>query len=471
MRVVYVTDTRVIGGAERYLATLAQQVATRGHDVRLLAPQRELVAWLAREAPSASVERAFTDGYHDVSTPLRRGAALLALGAGMARTLRALAPDVVHVNNGGFPGSDLCRAALLAARLVGARRRVMTVHSNPLSREALSDARIQAAADWMTWACAQAVISPSEAVAEGLRIRRRMPPALGRTIYYGVAPAAYEPGNAARLRERLAPHGELLVGMVSARPVAEKGYGVFIDALARAGDGVRGVLVGPQPGDLASRTRTAGLGDRLACEGPRESVGDYYAAFDVLAVPSTAGECMPLVILEAASVGTPSFGSSLAGIPEAIADGLDGRLFPPGDAGELARLLLAAAADRGQLEAMGRAARERWLASFQPETMVRSTLSLYVRAGPADAGAGTLAVPTHAVRKRTIASAPTGSAQDGEQVAAQRAVLEPIGDAEPAIAPLEQRHRAGDQPPGREQRPVAEADDRRIEAAEVAEMD
>jgi glycosyltransferase involved in cell wall biosynthesis len=377
MRIVYLTDTRVIGGAERYLATLAEETAGNGHEVLLLAPQKELVAWLEREAPSARTARAFDDDYHDASTPARRGAALLALAPRLTRSLRKLAPDVVHVNNGGFPGSDLCRITLPAARLAGVGRRVMTVHSNPWPRERLASPRVQAAADRLTWSSANVVISPSEAVAEGLRVRRGMPADLGRTTHYGVARAHHDPRAVAGLRERLAPTGELLVGMVSARPVAEKGYGVFLDALALTGDGVRGVVVGPPPEALSARVRAAELQRRLTIEGARENVGDYYAAFDVLAVPSTAEECMPLVILEAASVGTPAFGSRLSGIPEAIVDGVGGRLFTPGAGEELAQLIGSAERDRGRTTAMGHAAREGWLSRFQLDTMVRSTLAVY----------------------------------------------------------------------------------------------
>jgi len=379
MRIAYVTDTREIGGAERYLATLAEHAAARGHEIAVLAPQAQLIAWLAREAPSAGAVRAFDDDYQDASNPVRRGGALLALLPRIARSLRKLAPDVVHVNNGGFPGSDLCRLTLPAARAAGVARRVMTVHSNPLPRDYMTDPRIQAVADRIAWSSAQVVVSPSEAVAQGLAIRRGMPRRLGRTIYYGVAPASHEPQAVARLRERLAPQGELLVGMVCARPVAEKGHGVFLQALAGTGDNVRGAIVGTPPDDLAARAAAAGLRRRLAIEGPRESVGDYYAAFDVLVVPSTAGECMPLVILEAASVGTPTFGSALAGIPEAIADDVDGRLFEPGGAAELAELIRSAARDRLRTAAMGRAAHRRWLESFQIETMVDATLALYRR--------------------------------------------------------------------------------------------
>jgi glycosyltransferase involved in cell wall biosynthesis len=377
MRIVYIADTRAIGGAERYLATLAEEAAGSGHEILLLAPQEELVTWLGREAPSARAARAFGDAYHDTSTPVRRGAALLALAPRLARSLRRLAPDVVHVNNGGFPGSDLCRIALPAARLAGVPRRMMTVHSNPWPRERLADPRIQAAADRLVWSSTSVVISPSKAVAEGLSARRGMPAGMGRTIYYGVASARHDPEAAARLRMRLAPAGELLVGMVSARPVAEKGYGVFLDALATAGDGVRGVLVGRPPDDLPERARAAGAQERLAIEGPRANMGDYYAACDVLAVPSTAEECMPLVILEAASVGTPAFGSRLSGIPEAIEEGIGGCLFEPGAGRELAELIRWAARDRARIVAMGRAARGRWRDRFQLETMVRATLALY----------------------------------------------------------------------------------------------
>jgi glycosyltransferase involved in cell wall biosynthesis len=164
--------------------------------------------------------------------------------------------------------------------------------------------------------------------------------------------------------------------MVAARPVAEKGHGVFVEALALAGERVRGVMVGPPSEDLATRAREAGLQTRLALEGPRSNVGDYYAALDALVVPSTAEECMPLVILEAASAGTPTFGSRLAGIPEALAGGVSS-LFEPGDPAELAELMVAAEHDRRGTASMGRRAFERWRRDFQLDAMVRATLELY----------------------------------------------------------------------------------------------
>lgn len=377
MRVVYVADTREIGGAERHLVTLAEQVAKSGHEVSILAPQEELVAWLVREASAVRTVRAFDDAYHDAATPVQRGAALLTQLTPLVLCLRRIAPDVIHVNNGGYPGSDLCRISLLAARLAGVRHRVMTVNSTPWPRDHQTDPRIQLVADRLVWSSADVVACPCKAVAERLVSTRRMPPRLGRTIHYGVPCPRHEQEAVAGLRERLAPQGALLVGMVAARPEAQKGYGVFVEALAAAGGHVRGVLVGPPPQELVAQVHAAGLQERFAIEGPRDNVGDYYAAFDVLVVPSTVAECMPLVILEAASVGTPTFGSRLGGIPEAIADRVSGRLFEPGDARALAALIKAADADRARTAGMGHAAAARWQRSFQLQTMVRATLALY----------------------------------------------------------------------------------------------
>jgi glycosyltransferase involved in cell wall biosynthesis len=376
MRIVYIADTRAVGGAERYLVTLAEETARSGHEVLLLAPQESFVAWLTREAPSTRVMCAFSDAYQDAHGQIRRGAALLRLLYDVARSLRRIEPAVVHINNGGYPGSDLCRIALPAARLAGVRCRVMTVNSNPWPRDRLADARVQAVADRLVLSSANAVISPSKAVAQGLQARRGMRSNIGHLIHYGVPPVPLRPHAAAGLRRRLAPAGELLVGMVSARPVTAKGYGVFAEALARAGERVRGALVGPPPRELLAKVDSGQL-PRLALEGPHQDVGDYYAAFDVLVVPSTAEECMPLVILEAASVGTPTFGSRLAGIPDAITDGVEGALFEPGSAEELAELIQAAERDRERTAAMGSAARERWLREFDLDTMVRATLTLY----------------------------------------------------------------------------------------------
>jgi glycosyltransferase involved in cell wall biosynthesis len=365
MRILYLTDTREVGGAERYLVDLAEGMAGRGHEVVIAAPQEEMVAFAAREAPAARSLRALSDAHHDHSGALGRARTLTpALGA-MVRLMRRVRPDLVHVNNGGWPGSDLCRLAPLAARLARVRRRLITVHSNPWPRSGPE----QPLADALVWRNVETVICPSHAVLDGLRDRRGLPPELGRVMHYGVR----EPGGAEEartLRGTLAGEEELVVGMVSARAVPEKGYATFLEALSEARPGARGVLVGRYPEGFESQAE-----GRLELPGLRRDVGAFYRAFDVLTVPSTAEECMPLVILEAAAAGTPTFGSRLSGIPEAIEEGASGRTFPPGDAAALAGLI--DAADREGLAQMGRRARERWETMFSLDRMLAEHAELY----------------------------------------------------------------------------------------------
>ncbi len=61
--------------------------------------------------------------------------------------------------------------------------------------------------------------------------------------------------------------------------------------------------------------------------------------FDILVVPSTWTENTPLVILAAQAAGRPVIGSDVAGIAEAVSDGVNGRLFKGGSSPALAAVL------------------------------------------------------------------------------------------------------------------------------------
>ena len=338
VHVVYVADAPRIGGAERYLTDVVAGAVAAGHTATVLAPQDALLDAVRAAAPGGG--RAFR------GRRVRRGCGRWASGCGrshpaaarMSRAVRKAKPDLVHINNGGYPGSDLCRFVQVFARQ---RPAVMSVHSVPWAREH-SDPRVQRAVDAALWRSLDAVTGATKVVGDGLADpARHAAPSTG-LLPIGI-PEPDGADRAAQLRARLAPGGELLVGMVSATADPGKGHTVLRDALGLAGDSVQAVMVGADPGD--------GF-DGVTVTGRVASVGPYLHAIDVLVVPSTAWESLPLVILEAMAAGKPVFGSRLAGIPEAIVDGETGVLFEPGDAAALARLL--AGADREGPRAHGR---------------------------------------------------------------------------------------------------------------------
>lgn len=83
---------------------------------------------------------------------------------------------------------------------------------------------------------------------------------------------------------------------------------------------------------------------------PPTELPRVWAQTDLLAVPSLWPETGPLVVLEAFAAGVPVVGSDLGGIPELVRDGVDGLLFPLGDAAALSAHLGRLIADRAEVE-------------------------------------------------------------------------------------------------------------------------
>jgi glycosyltransferase involved in cell wall biosynthesis len=377
MRIVYFTDTYRIGGAERFLADLAAGVRSAGHEVIIVSPQREVLEFVGAAAAGAELIRTKVD-YSAAGTRRSHVSALLRGVPELRAVIARTRPEILHVNNGGYPGSDLNRLAAIVARFAGAPKCVLTIQAPAFPRN-FSQPQVQALSDRLTWRSVDAVHVTSEFLAQSLAARG-FDPGLCRVIPLGAREPSESPDAAAELRDRLAPGGRLLVGLISATGEPEKGHAVLVNALAKADIDVPAVIVGPQPEDpLADLVDELGLSARVELVGPVTAgeVGRYLQAIDVLVVPSTSHESMTLVALEAMAAGKPVFASRLSGIPEAVIDGVTGRLFPPGDVDALAALLREAATDPESLARFGEAGHRRWAERFSIESMVTAMLVVY----------------------------------------------------------------------------------------------
>ena len=75
-------------------------------------------------------------------------------------------------------------------------------------------------------------------------------------------------------------------------------------------------------------------------------------------------EGLPTVVLESYAAGVPVVATAVGGTPEAVADGVDGYLVPPGDPIALARRILDLLKSEDERIAMGQRGRERIRAEF-----------------------------------------------------------------------------------------------------------
>jgi glycosyltransferase involved in cell wall biosynthesis len=95
---------------------------------------------------------------------------------------------------------------------------------------------------------------------------------------------------------------------------------------------------GPQRQVLEQLAVRLGIGREVFFAGYQEQPERYLASMDVFALTSRS-EGLPLAILEAWAAGLPVVASSVGGLPELIAHGQTGILFPSGQAGALASAL------------------------------------------------------------------------------------------------------------------------------------
>jgi len=347
-----ITPSRV-SGAERSTAALCEGLAAAGHRV-VIACKRD----------SPFVEFAAERGL-DVR-PLGISGKLNVLAAGrIARLAREIEADVVHAQLSTAAWQSSLARPLMDAPVVA--------HVRALNRAA-------------AFRLADRVIAISRAVKQHL-VEQGMESERIHVVYTGIDPERYRPTlsrEAARERLDIAPERRV-IGVV-AHLTRKKGHHVFLEALAlvaqRAPD-VQAILVGEGEDEPALRALTAALGlaGRVTFAGYQGDVLPYYAAMDVLALPSIGGEGLPRVLLEAGLAERAVVATALSGAPEIVRDGETGYLAPPGDAAALAERLVALLEDEERRRRFGERARAWIAATFTPARMVEETLAVYHRAG------------------------------------------------------------------------------------------
>ena len=124
----------------------------------------------------------------------------------------------------------------------------------------------------------------------------------------------------------------------------QKGVHVQVEAFNGLADGSAELWIYGDPSvfpDYARRLRELAANPRIRFLGKvdDEDVGSALSELDALIVPSLWYENSPLVIQEAFAAKVPVIASDLGALAEKVRHGLDGLLFPPGDAASLRELL------------------------------------------------------------------------------------------------------------------------------------
>ncbi len=331
LRVLQVSDSLAVGGAETLLVTLAGHIDRDRYDLRVcsLAPLGDTAIVAGLRALDVPIETLGGVLLRDPRGPVR-----------LAALARRLDVDVLHTH--------LSTATMVGA-LAGAlahRPVVATLHSlrDEYTRHGGLKHQLHARAlrhgIRTVIACAPEV--RAMAIDEfGLLPCRVVDVPNGIDMS---AAAAVSPAEAAARRAELldgAP-GPLVLAVGNLLP--PKGHTVLVEAAALLlprFPGLRVAIVGREgesAPEVRARIAALGLERHVALLGPRRDVPALLAAADVFAQPSL-WEGLPLALLEAMAAGLPAVASAVGGTPRVLEDGRTGRLAPPGDAAALAGAL------------------------------------------------------------------------------------------------------------------------------------
>ncbi len=293
--------------------------------------------------------------------------------------------DILHVNNGGYPGAYSCAAAVIAARLCGIRRIVYVVNNIAHSH--------RPAWRWpdipydMIVTRAVSLFVTGSSYAKGMLVEALgLDPAKTVNIFNGIEPRGVTETREETLRRLRVDGGRLLFGVVAVLE-RRKGHAVLIEAMRilkeeMPAGGLPLVLIegdGVEREMLEGLVKDGGLDGDVLFVGSEGNVFNFMNAVDVIVLPSIGQEDFPNVILEAMSLGKTVIASTIAGIPEQIDHMRDGILVEAGSAASLAGAIRSVATDGGLRESLATEAGEKFARSFSARTSVRNYEVLYER--------------------------------------------------------------------------------------------
>jgi glycosyltransferase involved in cell wall biosynthesis len=189
-------------------------------------------------------------------------------------------------------------------------------------------------------------------------------------VPYGFDPARFKPSTPSDRGARRSAAGipaEARVIAAAGRLVRKKGFEYLIDAMAFvAAANVHLVIAGEGDlrAELEARARGGAAADRIHWLGnlPQDEVGAWFAAADVVAVPSVHDERgnvdgLPNTLLEGLATGTPIVTTAAGGIGAVVEHDRDALVVPERDARALADAIGALLRDDNRRARLGREGR------------------------------------------------------------------------------------------------------------------
>ena len=354
-------DNLNYGGMERIIAELVRRADRNRFELHVLA-----VTYLGH----------FAEGLEDVATlhvarPMSRFS--IVRPASLARDIRTIAPDVIHIHSG------VWFKAARAAAMADVPRRVYTDHGRQHP-----DPWINRRIDRSASARTHHVVAVSDALRDHMRSFVADPGRL-TVVRNGVDTEHFAPrqsDGSLHTELGLAAHTPIIGSVGRLEPV--KGYEVALGAFAKlladwnAGAAPALVLIGDgsERQRLESDARRLGVADHVFFRGWRTDIERHLAEFDLFTM-SSHSEGTSVSLLEAMSSGLCPVVTRVGGNAAVLGEPLAHRLVAPADPPALASAWRDALTNPDNRACDAGRARQRVLDDYSLDAMVRAYESLY----------------------------------------------------------------------------------------------
>ena len=300
---------------------------------------------------------------------------------------RKVKPDILHINNGGYPGAYSCISAVFAAKMARIKKVAFVVNNIIIPYDRLFR-YIEKPIDRFVKNNTTVFVTGSKYAGNKLRDLWNLPQQrvinLPNTV---MLRPMVEPRESVLKRLGITNNHIILGNIALLEP--RKGQKYLIKALAivrEKFDNFENVILiiegtGKEREHLRSLVADLRLGENVVFLENEKNVFDIINILDVFILPSIEYEDFPNVILEAMSLGKPVIGTDLAGIPEQIENGVNGFIVAPQDIDVLSEAMLVLIKDRNKRNKLSEESLERFNRLFSYDKVISNYMRFYKELG------------------------------------------------------------------------------------------
>ncbi len=298
---------------------------------------------------------------------------------------RRVKPNILHINNGGYPGALSARAAAIAGKLAGIPKVIMVV--NNMAVDYSSIARwLDYPIDTVVKKSVDGFITGSLAAKVRLMIVLNIHSNKVNAIHNGIAMRNADESRSVTLdRLDLQYFNGVIFGVV-ALLIPRKGHQVLLNAvlkiikLHKDRDIQFKILIegeGYLKAEFEYFVNKHNLSEWVVFVGNEKNIIDFMHILDVLVLPSIENEDFPNVILEAMGLGKAIIASRIAGTPEQVLDGVNGFLVGARDSTQLSEAMLCFIDKPSLISTMGQASMLRFNKYFTSKVAIDNYMKMY----------------------------------------------------------------------------------------------